>query len=334
MDVRGFGERDDRRHPLLARRRPAAQAHLGARGPPRPSYGHVGMQEVEVASALTALTMPGEDGWSLNPYVGCLHACAYCYVPDTMRLQREAWGGYVAAKWNIASLLARELRTRPPKPVYMCTSTDPYQAPEAEHRLTRACLELLARHDWPVRLLTRSPLILRDLDLLLRIDDLRVGFSVPTLDDGVRALLEPGAPPIASRLSALRRLADAGLETYVNHCPAMPSPSHAPADVARAFAAAGVRTVRASRWHYVDGFRAQLASRLAGTPHEDLATYVADQARQQRYLAALEVAFQREGLHVEHSMGGATSPISGTGVERHRQGTLTGLPGMESAWTA
>ena len=93
---------------------------------------------------------------------------------------------------------------------------------EAKYKLTRKCLEILARHTWPVFIQTRSPLVLRDIDILKEIKTIEVGFSIPTADDGVRKLFEPHAPPIGARLRALDELHKAGIRTYAMIAPILP----------------------------------------------------------------------------------------------------------------
>ena len=300
-----LGLPDDALHPTLRRARPLGQVAIDAlgKGAGRASYGPRQAGELTARSALTPLDR-GTGAWSLNPYVGCLHDCGYCYVPDTMRAQRERWGSYVLVKRNLPTLLRAELRRRPPRKVFLSSATDPYQPAERDHRVTRACLELLLQAGWPVRILTRSPLVLRDLGLLRRFADLEVGLSVPTLDDGARAALEPGAPTIQARLDTLRKLADAGLRTYANYAPAYPlTGGVTPAAIAEAFRAAGVGYVYTQPWGYLEGVLPAIRRRLATPPPglEELVARVADPHAQARLQATLAVAFGRAGLQVETS---------------------------------
>lgn len=298
---------DDSRHSVLSRARPLAQSALhafvheageraGALLPPS-EYGRFDVREVDAKSALTRCRMPGEP-WSLNPYVGCSHDCAYCYVPDVAHLERPKWGSYVVAKRNLPALLAREVRHKERRDVFLSSATDPYQPIEHEHRLTRASLEILQRVDWPVRVLTRNPLVRRDVDLLATFTDASVGMSVPTLDDDARRLIEPGAPPIEGRLRTLRALADAGLRPFANLAPTYPLTAGVkPDDVARAFRDAGVTTVYASYWRYLPTVMPVLRARLAGTEHEaDFARAVEDPAYFDRLFVALRGAFRRAGV--------------------------------------
>lgn len=297
---------DDARHALLSNARPLGQLVLDRLdGPGRARYGSSAAGEVAVRSALNEADMGG-PAWSLNPYTGCLHDCVFCYVPDTMHLQRERWGSYVLVKRNLPAVLQEELRRKEPRKVYIGTSTDAYQPAERDHLVTLRCLEVLLRYQWPVRLLTRSPLVLRDVALLRRFDDLSVGMSVPTLDDRARAVLEPGAPTIQARLRALRRLADAGLRTFANYAPAYPFTGGVqPADVAQAFKDAGVSWVYTQPWGYLRNVLPALRQRLQENHVEveaagmdELYGRVEDQALQDRLMQTLRVAFAKAGVEL------------------------------------
>ncbi len=185
---------------------------------PRDSFK---IREIHVDSALRKDPLPWLD-YSFNPYVGCYHGCAFCYVPRLLQMDRADWGTSVAVKRNAPTVLAREVKKLPRGLVAISTATDPYQFVEGKYRITRHALEVLLRADWPVSVLSRSPLMMRDIDLFSRFRSIEVGMSIPTLDDRARALLEPWAPPIEARLRCLRTLADAGLMTFVSFSPAYP----------------------------------------------------------------------------------------------------------------
>ena len=99
---------------------------------------------------------------------------------------------------------------------------DPYQPLEAKYKLTRQCLEILAQNNWPVIIQTRSPLVLRDIDIIKDAQDFEVGLSVTTADDRIRKLFEPHAPPINDRIKALDELHKAGIRTYAMIAPMLP----------------------------------------------------------------------------------------------------------------
>lgn len=173
-------------------------------------------------SALSASTLPGLT-YSLNPYRGCQHNCAYCYAPCVLRIPREKWGIVIEVKTNIPVVLARELRTKKPGVVGISTVTDPYQPLERTAALTRCCLEQLLTYDFPVHIQTKSALVTRDIDLLSRFSDVQVMMSIGTINDEERRLLEPVASAIQERLDALRILADAGACTSVFFGPVYPT---------------------------------------------------------------------------------------------------------------
>jgi DNA repair photolyase len=175
--------------------------------------------------------------WSLNPYMGCAHRCTFCYVRAfELRADRPAddrYGTSIRVKVNIAEVLARELarRTWRGEGVAIGAATDPYQPAEGRYRLTRGCLEALVRARSQFSIITRSPLIVRDLDVLAeaaRQTDSSVVFSVPTLDTEVWRRTEPSTPPPHQRLRALSRLVDAGIRTSVGMAPILPGISDAP----------------------------------------------------------------------------------------------------------
>lgn len=261
--------------------------------------GRYSVGEVEVRSALTRCRLPGEP-WSLNPYTGCSHDCVYCYVPDVAHVERPKWGSYAVVKRNLPTVLARELKQKERREVFLSSATDPYQPVEGTYNITRRCLEVLLRADWPVRVLTRNPLVRRDIDLLTRFDDIAVGLSVPTLDDTARRVLEPGAPNIAGRLATLRDLADVGLRPFANLAPAYPfSGGIGPRDVAAAFKEAGVAVVYAGKWRYLQGVLPHLEDRVDGTLYEAFTTAVQEEGYYDRMFRALSAAFRREGVRFE-----------------------------------
>jgi DNA repair photolyase len=174
-------------------------------------------------SALTPSGIPGAD-WAANPYYGCTHACAYCYVPKVIHYDDPArpWGRFVMEKENYLELLARQAPAKRQRGcAYLSTSCDPYQPLEQKTLLTRRCIEVLLRADFDVSILTKSPLVTRDADLL-RGDRAHVGVTVTTDDEATRRLFEPGAPPIGQRIAALAALRRRGVSTHVFVGPILP----------------------------------------------------------------------------------------------------------------
>lgn len=289
-------------HPTLSRALPLAQATLEREpGSPlgRDAYGACSILESTGAGGLTDFTFGGTttgEGWSVNPYSGCQHACSYCYVPDTIHAERQRWGTYAIVKRDLATRLARAMASHRKMTVYLSTATDPYQPVEAEARITRACLQVMVRRDWPVEVLTRSPLVARDLDLLGQLSQVRVGFSIPMLDDTVRRALEPNAPAIPARLRALRKVSDAGIPTFANYTPACPPTTHDADAVARTFLAAGAQWVNSKGWQRRPTTLAPVWERLRGGPHEHLTRFFADDRRQEAWHQELAGAFRKVGL--------------------------------------
>lgn len=299
----GDDYRNDAMHPLLSRARPLAQLTLGQEEVGRDSYGACRVVESSGAGGLNDFTLGGTvrgEAWSINPYAGCLHACSYCYVPDTIHAERKRWGTYVMVKRDLPTRLAAAVvkaeKAGKKQTAYFSTATDPYQPAEAEHRITRRCLEVLARRDWPIEVLSRSPLLLRDLDLFAQFSQIRVGLSIPTLDDEVRKVLEPNAPPVQARLDALRKLADAGIPTFANYTPACPQTTHTPGQIANAYLQAGAQWVNSTRWRRRATTLGPLWERLRGTPWEWLTRFFASTAAQHAWKLELGKAFKKVGL--------------------------------------
>jgi DNA repair photolyase len=160
----------------------------------------------------------------INPYVGCQYNCTYCYARFMKRFtgHSEPWGQFVDVKINAVILLEKEILKKKPGRVWVSGVCDPYQPLERKYQLTRGCLEILAEADWPVTVQTRSPLVLRDMDILKSGEHFEVGLSITTADDSVRYLFEPSAPPIAERLRALDELHQAGIRTFAMLAPLLP----------------------------------------------------------------------------------------------------------------
>ena len=159
--------------------------------------------------------------YTINPYVGCQHACTYCYARFMKRFSghKEPWGQFVDVKINTPNLLRDEVKRKPAGRVWISGVCDPYQPIERKYELTRQCLEILAQNNWSVIIQTRSPLVLRDIDILKEAQDFEVGLSVTTADEGIRQLFELNAPPINDRIKALDELHKAGIRTYAMIAP-------------------------------------------------------------------------------------------------------------------
>ena len=176
-------------------------------------------------------------GWSLNPYMGCVHRCTFCYVRAfEQRAERpsdERYGASIRVKTNIAEVLRRELARRSWEgdTVAIGAATDPYQPAEGRYRLTRACLQALAQFSNPLRLITRGPMIVRDVDVLVEAAkraSVGITFSIPTLDEEVWRKTEPSTAHPRQRLRAVKELVDAGIRVGVGMAPILPGISDRP----------------------------------------------------------------------------------------------------------
>jgi DNA repair photolyase len=181
------------------------------------------VQEVECRTILNRSVMPFSD-YTLNAYQGCAFGCSYCYVP-VMRGRRgqvdeEPWGGWVQVKVNAPEVLKKQMRRLAPEAsIAIGTATDSWQPLEKRYGIARRILEEMAERPNPVSLLTRSPLLLRDIDVLKRMPGVKVGVSLPTFDEHARRVFEPMAPAIPGRVHLVRRLVEAGLEVSLFWCP-------------------------------------------------------------------------------------------------------------------
>ena len=160
----------------------------------------------------------------VNPYTGCQHGCTYCYARFMKRVtgHKEPWGEFVDVKINAPELLEKEIRKKQRGTVWVSGVCDPYQPLEATYRLTRRCLEILARNEWPVIIQTRSPLVLRDIDIIREAREFEVGLSITTADEEIRKIFEPDAPPIPERIASLEKLHSEGIRTFAMIAPVLP----------------------------------------------------------------------------------------------------------------
>jgi DNA repair photolyase len=179
---------------------------------------------VKEVYAKSVLSKSKVADYTINPYVGCEHGCTYCYARFMKRYTRhkEKWGQFVDVKVNAVSLLQREIQNRRVGKVWISGVCDPYQPLEAQYNVTRGCLGILVTHDWPITIQTKSPLVLRDVDLLKQFTDCEVGLSITTAHDGIRRLFEPTAPPINQRIETLSKLHSTGLHTFAMIAPLLP----------------------------------------------------------------------------------------------------------------
>jgi len=187
------------------------------------------IQEIEAKSIIVRSKLPDTD-YVVNPYTGCQFGCLYCYATFTSRFvgqPRTSWGDFVYVKKNAVELAHQQLEKWPEArrnaTIFFSSVTDPYQGIERKYRLTRSLLEVFARNRYPgkVTVLTKSPLVLDDVDLLLQLNT-EVGVTVTTTDDRLSRFLEVKAPSASRRLDTLKQLAARGVPTYAFVGPLLP----------------------------------------------------------------------------------------------------------------
>jgi DNA repair photolyase len=253
--------------------------------------------------------------WTINAYRGCSHACTYCFArPTHTYLGLGAGRDFerrIVVKTNALALLRRELSPRrwAGDAIAMGTNTDPYQRAEGKYRLTRGVLEVLAEAGNPFSILTKSTLVLRDLDLLTEAaqrDDVRVNLSIGTLDEAVWRATEPGTPHPRQRVRAVEQLNAAGVPTGVLIGPVLPEISDGPDQleaVVKACLDAGARSVSTVLLHLRPGVGDVFFEHLAATHGHLVASYrrryrnrtYAPRAEQQRVHALVDDLVRRHG---------------------------------------
>jgi DNA repair photolyase len=218
--------------------------------------------------------------YTVNPYRGCTHACTYCFArPTHTYLDLDADRDFerrIVVKVNAVSRLRAELNPRRWQGdlVALGTNTDPYQRAEGKYRLTRGIVEVLSEARNPFSILTKSPLVLRDLPLLAEAaqhTEVRVNLSIGTLDEAVWRATEPGTPHPLRRVRAVEALNTAGVPCGVLMAPVLPGLSDAPEQleaVVAACLAAGARSLSTVLLHLRPGVKEVFLDRLADThPH-------------------------------------------------------------------
>lgn len=196
--------------------------------------------------------------YTLNPYVGCGFGCSYCYVP-ILRAKRgqegaQTWGEWVQVKVNAPDLARREMLDMPSDAhILIGSATDAWQPIEKHYRVSRGVLYELSFYPNKVTILTRSPLLIRDIDLLRRFERVSVHISVPTVDERVRRIFESRAPAVPGRLELTRRLLKAGIRTTWAWCPFLPGVENTPEQIRQyvhTAAQVGIREVWVGRINY------------------------------------------------------------------------------------
>ena len=278
------------------------------------------VQEIHCKTLLNRIDIPSFPfQWTLNPYRGCRHACRYCYARPTHEfLGLDAGREFdqrIFAKVNAPEVLRQELR-RPKwknEAIAIGTASDPYEPAEMEYRLTRRILQVLCECRTPASITTKGVLVRRDVDVLQelgRVADVRVNFSVGSIDERVWKLTEPGAPSPVARLEAMQFLVENGINAGVMMAPLLPGISDSTEsiyDVAEAAAAHGARFIGANvlflkpgskEWfmpmlketypHLAPGYAKMYAKTYAPRDYTSSVMKVVDQARRSVGLASME----------------------------------------------
>ncbi len=251
-------------------------------------FYHLGMRveyrEEPCKSALNPVKGMGFK-WSLNPYMGCVHRCTFCYVRHferrSDRPSDDRYGTSIRVKTNVAEVLRNELARSSwgREHVAVGAATDPYQPAEGKYRLTRACLEAFRDASNPFSIITRGPMIVRDLDVLVEATkraDVSVTFSVPTLDEEVWKRTEPSTAHPRQRLRAVKELVEAGVKASVGMAPILPGISDRPEqlrEVVRAAREAGATGIWANLLFLRPGTREHFLAHLAEDWPEQLPLY-------------------------------------------------------------
>lgn len=205
------------------------------------------IREIQTKSILNPSKL-GSD-YAINPYNGCAFGCAYCYATFMSRIghQGENWGEWVDVKINAPELLRQEIIHKKPGSIFFSSVTDPYQGLENKYQLTRKCLKVLADTNYPasISILTKSPLVTRDIDLFQKLN-CEVGLTVTSTGDPITKLLETHASLHSSRIQAIKILHQAGIKTYAFVGPLLPHLAERPKELERLFLAlkkAGIENI-------------------------------------------------------------------------------------------
>jgi DNA repair photolyase len=180
------------------------------------------VREIEAKSILNVSKI---HDYCVNPYTGCEVGCVYCYAALFMRRysgHSEPWGEFVDVKVNAPALLAKQIVKAKRDTIWFASVCDPYQPLEERYALTRRSLEVLVGRDFPVEIQTKSARVRRDLDVIRRLSDVEVGFTVATDDETIAGMFEPRASPVGERVEVLREFKAAGVSTFAFAGPLLP----------------------------------------------------------------------------------------------------------------
>jgi DNA repair photolyase len=221
-----------------------------------PQRSQLIIKEIQCRSALNQSKIPGMD-YCLNPYVGCIHGCIYCYATFMKRFRNhpEEWGSFVDVKVNFADVLKKEISRKRIGLTAIGTVQDGYQPIEAKYRLTRQSIEILNEYNFPFEILTKSSLVVRDIDLFKNNKDASVELTFTTIDDKVRRIFEPRASSVQARLQTLEKLLNNNIETAVFFGPILPYFPDSSEQIKKFFALmqkTGVKRILVDKLNYLE----------------------------------------------------------------------------------
>lgn len=242
------------------------------------------IHEIQAKSIIVPSRLPGTD-FVINPYTGCEFGCLYCYATYTgnyVREPRSNWGNYLYVKANAVELVKAELQGWPKDKlglsILLSSVTDPYVGAEQKYLITRGILEVFVDNNYPggIGILTKSPLVLRDIDLLKQLKKVNIGLTITTTDDSLSRFLEVKAPLASRRFETLRRLNENNLPTYVFVGPLLPHFRYHPELLDELFgeiAKAGTKEVFVEHINLPAYIKERLWPGLRGQPEQIRAVY-------------------------------------------------------------
>ena len=223
------------------------------------------IKEINCKTAISKCKFPN-GGWAINPYVGCSHGCIYCYARFMKRFTKhtEKWGDFVDVKVNMPEVLSKEIRKERYKNgnIYIGTVTDPYQPLEEKYEITRKVLEILSKYPYPVSILTKSDLVLRDIDILKRFKNVDVNITLNTLDEDWKNLVEPNSPPIENRILTISKLKEENIKVYAMMGPFWPFFSDAE-ELVKTFKVLGIEEIYTESFNTIGGTFTEVEDRMA-----------------------------------------------------------------------
>lgn len=248
---------------------------------------------IQAKSIIGSTKVPSAD-YVINPYTGCQFGCMYCFASFMGRFvgeSNEDWGNYVYVKTNAVELIQKDihrlLKKNPQPRIAISTVTDPYQGVEQKYRLTRGILQAFAGFNYQGRvgILTKSPLILKDLDVLKKIPNVEVGITITTPDDKLSRFLEVHAPSASKRLTTLKTLNEAGIKTYVFVGPFLPHMKHKPELIDKLFSeikSAGTNKIKLEFLNLPSYVRPRMKEAIKSEPKDIQEVYKNSQSKKYR----------------------------------------------------